>query len=275
METSKPGSSGGDPFAEAFGELLPVMLAIPDKQVIAVNLSIPTAVAWGLAVEPRLLGSKDEVRDALCAKEPDLPEKLARYAYALVHADALYRMTSRANDPVPSLAAEGMKLRRMLLTNAKALVQRGFVDEETLRNYNGSTGFRSLAFDLFMLAQLFRERPASVRALSAAGDAELLRANEIGVSILRGLRRRTMPDPAVQAAGDVRNRAFTLLTRGYDRLRRAAVDLRWNEGDADELVPSLYTKRGRPKKTTEVTPPPDHPSRGAVLSKGSNWPTFA
>jgi len=46
----------------------------------------------------------------------------------------------------------------------------------------------------------------------------------------------------VRAAADARNRVFTLLTRRYDQVRRAVVFLRWDEGDADRIVPSLYKK---------------------------------
>ena len=41
-----------------------------------------------------------------------------------------------------------------------------------------------------------------------------------------------------------RTRAFVLFVRCYDEIRRAVSFLRWNEGDADTLVPSLYAGRG-------------------------------
>src|SRR5512132_3793744 len=49
-------------------------------------------------------------------------------------------------------------------------------------------------------------------------------------------------------------RAFTLFVTADDQGRRAVTYLRWNEGDADSLAPSLYKGRGG--------------SRGASTAKG-------
>ena len=97
-----------------------------------------------------------------------------------------------------------------------------------------------------------------MRERSAARTAELQRVDELAAGILAGLRRRATPDPAVEAAADMRNRAFTLFTRGYDQVRRAVVFLRWNEGDADQLVPSLYAKHHRARKKRAATRAPEH-----------------
>ena len=40
-------------------------------------------------------------------------------------------------------------------------------------------------------------------------------------------------------------RALSDLIYGYDQLRRMMSYLRWSEGDADSIVPSLYAGRGR------------------------------
>jgi hypothetical protein len=245
-------------FEEVFKEMLPAMKALRSEEITAVNLCIPGAVATVLGVRQVLGDLKDRIVDALPEKERDLPKKLLHLALALSHAHTLYLVATRANDPVPSLAEEGMKLRSLLFSDARALVQRGFVDGEALRGYKGAVGYRNLAFDLQMLAHLFRSCPASVRDRSAARTAELQRADELAADILAGLRRRTVPDPAVEAAADTRNRAFTLFTRGYDQVRRGVVFLRWNEGDADQLVPSLYTKHHRAKEKKAATQTPEH-----------------
>jgi hypothetical protein len=65
----------------------------------------------------------------------------------------------------------------------------------------------------------------------------------------------------VKAAADLRNRAFTLFTRGYDQMRRAVAFLRWDEGDADKVVPSLYAKHRRSKKKTDTTRTRERPGK--------------
>jgi len=240
-------------FAKAFEEVLPSMTALPDAEVVLVNLYIPDAVSTVLGLELVLRRLNDRIASTVPGTERDLPQKLARYAMALSHAHILYRMAARASDPVPALSEEGMKLRSLLFSDARALVHRGFIDAQALRNYKGSVGYRNLASDLHMLAHLFRSCPDSVRDCSAAGDSELQRADELAAGILVALRRRKAPDPGVKAALDVRNRAFTVFTRGYDQVRRAVVFLRWEEGDADRVLPSLYAKHRHAKSNR---PPP-------------------
>ncbi|MFS8069892.1 MAG: hypothetical protein ACMG6S_26300, partial [Byssovorax sp.] len=48
-------------------------------------------------------------------------------------------------------------------------------------------------------------------------------------------------------AADRKLRAFTLFTNAYDQVRRGVMYLRWDEGDADSLAPSLYKGRGGPR----------------------------
>jgi hypothetical protein len=244
-------SIGTELFEQAFERALPAMKALSDEEIVLVNLSIPDAVSGLLALERPLLDLKARITSALPEASRDFQEKLVQYAMALSHVHTRYQMATRASDPVPALSEEGMKLRSNLFSDARALIHRGFADSRPLRNYKGSVGYRNLAFDLQMLAQFFRDCASSARGRSAVQPAELRRANELAAAILSGLRKRTRPDPAVEAAADLRNRAFTLFTREYDQVRRSVIYLRWNEGDADEVVPSLYAKRRRAKKKAE------------------------
>jgi hypothetical protein len=55
-----------------------------------------------------------------------------------------------------------------------------------------------------------------------------------------------------------RARAFTLLVNAYDACRQALAYLRWKEGDAESIAPSLFKKRpGRkPGKKDEESAEP-------------------
>jgi hypothetical protein len=102
---------------------------------------------------------------------------------------------------------------------------------------------------------LLRERSTFARAARAqlAGhtrvtDAEVARALELGTQIMDALgRRRVGTEEAAapsQAEGD-RVKAFWLFHDTYEESRRAMAHLRWYEGDADRLVPSLFSGRRR------------------------------
>jgi hypothetical protein len=57
-----------------------------------------------------------------------------------------------------------------------------------------------------------------------------------------------------------------LLAQVYDQCRRAVFFLRWNEGDADAIAPSLYTKRPRRAASLapEVQQPEPEPANGVA-----------
>ena len=60
--------------------------------------------------------------------------------------------------------------------------------------------------------------------------------------VAAGLREQ---GPAVvQDVARIRDQAFTLMMRAYDEVRRAVTFLRWQQGDADTIAPSLYAGRG-------------------------------
>ena len=51
-----------------------------------------------------------------------------------------------------------------------------------------------------------------------------------------------------------RARAFTLFFNAYDQCRRAVGYLRWNEDDADQVAPTLFTGRARRASSAEPAP---------------------
>lgn len=80
---------------------------------------------------------------------------------------------------------------------------------------------------------------------TAATEEEVHRAGDLGPLLLAALgvlEHGATVTPA--EAADRKVRAFTLFTTAYDQVRRAVTFLRWNEGDADSLAPSLYKGRG-------------------------------
>jgi hypothetical protein len=75
-------------------------------------------------------------------------------------------------------------------------------------------------------------------------------------------------------AADRRQRAFSLFVKAYDQARRAIQYVRWQQGDADSIAPSLYSGRGNSnvKRRTEdaqVTPAPVMQVPAPVAVNGS------
>jgi hypothetical protein len=231
----------GDAFEQAYDSLLPALLALRASEVVTINLAVPGAVTKALGIQLVLAALKERIVAALPEVDASIPEHLMTHAMALSHAHTLFLMASQDVDTLPSLAAEARKLRKILLRDAEGMIQRGLLDAAMMPRLRIDKGYGNLAFDLQLLAQLFRRCPPPA-GLTAVREADLQRAEKLAATILILLGHRKKLRASIEAAADVRNRAFTLFTRVYDEVRRAVVYLRWGDGDADRLVPSLYVK---------------------------------
>jgi hypothetical protein len=78
---------------------------------------------------------------------------------------------------------------------------------------------------------------------------------------------------AQAATADMRARAFTLFTRAYDDARRAVIFLRWHEGDADSIAPSLHPGKSAGKKKTVDEPNATPPAATLVVTPTQPAPT--
>ncbi|WP_437627106.1 hypothetical protein [Sorangium sp. So ce1151] len=105
------------------------------------------------------------------------------------------------------------------------------------------------------------------------------RAGEIGPQLLAALGvREHGKGPGPTEAADKRARAFALLVHAYDQTRRAVAYLRWNEGDADTVAPSLYKGRGgRATASSDTASPEDEApaDTAAPASPGAAPPVAA
>ncbi len=87
-----------------------------------------------------------------------------------------------------------------------------------------------------------------IQGKSCVSEQELRRAQSIAEALLAYLGSREQSPEAKAAASEVRDRAFTLLADNYDIARRVVTYLRWNDGDADQIAPSLYGGKRRSRR---------------------------
>lgn len=98
-------------------------------------------------------------------------------------------------------------------------------------------------------------------------DAEVARALELGTQLVGALGRRrvgTETEETPSQTEDDRVKAFWLFYDIYEESRRAMAHLRWHEGDADRLVPSLFSGRRRRGPSAEEPAGGETPSDPAV-----------
>ena len=115
-------------------------------------------------------------------------------------------------------------------------------------------------------ASLLRERWRDIGHKSAIEPQELDEAEQMFERITTAYAVRASRPLTVAAAVEDRRRAYTLLVRAYDHARRAVTYLRWTEGDADAIAPSLWAGRGRRRARSK---PRNGVNAGSAASSGA------
>ena len=243
--------------AAAFAKIKPRLAKLKPEEVTAAPADILAAVSVVLGALPSLRA----LRDAIVEELPKHPiahlDDLEDYALAAYYANVLHENQGLDEGALKQLQEEAASLRESLLIAAEPLAHRGLLDAKRLAEIKAGRGKEDAANDLMALSELYSAQWDRIKAKTPVEEPEVRRADEIGSKILMSLVTKDTGKPADSA--DRRARAFTLLSRAYSACRRAAAYIRWEQGDADELVPPLV-RRGpgrRPGSTTKEDAPSD------------------
>lgn len=253
-------------YRRAFYRIEAEIAAVPPELYVKMILDVPTVVTTVLGVVPKLAAFRPSVVDELPRFDIALYDKLETYALAAGFAHLMAR-----TDPVPPAviaehASEVSALRDALSQDAAVLARRGLVDGKRLQELRGTTGFKNTAFDLMQLCTLLRDRWEVIEDKTAITLGELDRAEDLADRLATEVGEREQSIEKATRANETRRKAFSLLVRSYDKVRRAIGYLRWEDDDADGIAPSLYSTRKRGKKLAnerkaaeqevEAPPPP-------------------
>jgi hypothetical protein len=114
--------------------------------------------------------------------------------------------------------------------------------------------------DLGTLASVLRKHAPKIAERTSVKPDELSAAEDLANKLGKAVGLREQSPLVIAEATRNRQAAFTLFVRTYDEVRAAVQFLRRAEGDADSIIPSLYTARGVrkkvPEETAEETVPP-------------------
>ena len=248
VEATFPADATVGRFRQAFVRIEPELRELSGN-LWHVNVDIEAAVTTVLGVLPKIDWLRSEGPAHLADFDVARFDKLEDYALALGYAHAAYRATAEPVDTVPALAAEAAEVRGVLLSDAAALAKRGLLDPARVAKLHSPGGYGNIVFDVLGLVSLFRESWNHIENKTALRPGELDRAELSADGLLTAIGRRQRAHAVVSVAADVRHRAFTLMMRAYDEVRRALLYLRWHEGDADEFAPSLYAGRGKRRRS--------------------------
>jgi hypothetical protein len=244
-------------FLDGFKRVEAELQAIPEEDLVIINLEILSAVATVLGTLPELRALRERF-----ANLPDFDlvrfDKLRDYALALGHAHMMYRAAVGPSDGLAELAADVAELRDILAADAMALAKRKIIDEAQVLKLRGGSGYKNVASEVGSLVGLLTQHWDQVQGRSALQKQELEHAGRRAQELLTAVGVKEQSPALASAAADVRQRAFTLFVNAYDDARRAVSYLRWHKGDEHEIAPSLYSGHGgRGSSETEpVVPAP-------------------
>jgi hypothetical protein len=130
------------------------------------------------------------------------------------------------------------------------------------------TGYKDLSYLLGALVGVYRQAWPTLNGHSTVTARELDEAETTVEQLAHAYATRANRFKAIKAANEQRIRNFTLLAEAYDQVRRGLHYLRWNEGDADRIAPSLYRGRGgsRRKAGSAEAPSTSSGDAGALVT---------
>ena len=251
----------------AFERVLPELDAVKAHELAPMNLDVTYSVKMVLGklegirlYEPQLLG--------LPELDPQCIQKLETYALAAWFA----HIEAQPNPQQPRLRAlleEALSLRSTLLVEADALVHHGLFEASAVAAVRAGQGHADLANDLVALSGMYRKIWEALGGRTLVTEASVKRAGVLGTELLAALGVRAEGGTlSEREANDTKARAFTLFARAYDEVRRGLAFLRWREGDADEIAPSLYRKGGRAGARTEPESDEEAPTDPTPVAPG-------
>ena len=235
-----------------FDRVANLIRAVPATALRPRNLDIGQLVTAAFRVSPRVQQFEADIaalplsKHALIAAIPDL-------AHAMSYVLGRVLAASKPVYDVAALAEEGAKVLELISADLRTLMLRGVLPAGALDGVAPSPGYQALAKNLRTISSVARDNWSLIEGRSGLGIEDVKRASEISTAIYQQTAERTNDDPAVAALHLLRDQTFTLLMDAYEELRRAIGYLRYHQGDADDITPSLYAGRGgRPRQGEKV-----------------------
>ena len=261
--------------SEALARVKPQLATLSPEQLLQVNLDVQAAASTVLGALPEIRAFRERIVKELSSFDVAAFDSLEDYVLALSAAQATFQTATAPSDDLEPLAAEGVKLREMLLAEAKALSLRGLVDKHKLDNLKGATSRMNIAQDLQALSTVLLDSWSKIEGKTPTKQEDLLTASRIGTRLTRLVGIRDQGPAVVAEATDQRQRVFTLMLRTYEEARAAIGYLRRREDDAESIAPTLYPGTGKRRGSESgpaVPPAPQATTGSAPVSADSTQP---
>jgi hypothetical protein len=245
---------------EAYERMQSEMAAVPESDYVTINVDVMTAVSTVLGCVPQILALRPKFEAELPAFDQQQLDKLETYALGTMHAQSQYLAASTPPENIPVLVAEAIEIRDRFIADVSALGKHGYINAAKLYDLKGTNGYRNTATDVMTLANLVRNNWDKVAGKTSLTEADLDYAETLGERIISAVGFRDRAPAIVAETAVARQQAFTVCVHAYDYARKGVNYLRWEEGDADDIAPSLYSGRVTKKRpTSDMKQKPEAP----------------
>jgi hypothetical protein len=235
---------------EAFERLRPELVTLHKKDLSPINVDPITAASIIRAALPRAHSLKATIQQELNSFDPSLLEKLDQYTLALIHAQRRCVCVKQPPEQLKTLIERLRSIREQFQFDITCLAARRLIENYRRATFRSSTSYRNLASDVLTLAGLFRKHWPAVSSRTAVTLEELNEAETLANDLISVLNVHSRsPDVVAQAALE-RQQVFTLCDVAYNQLRKAVTVVRWEQGDANQIAPSIRSGK-RPRRKTK------------------------
>lgn len=142
----------------------------------------------------------------------------------------------------------------LLETDLDGAANRKLLDRSRIEPGRSKQGYRTVVMSTLVLVSVAREFWPTIERRVPITQAEVDRAEALAQAQLKRLNEREQGVSRMTVM-EVRRRAISLLIKTYGEVRRMITYVRWWEGDADVIAPSLWSGRRRRNPREEDGPP--------------------
>ncbi|HEX3774266.1 MAG TPA: hypothetical protein VHV51_07360 [Polyangiaceae bacterium] len=230
-------------YEEAFARVFAASQALPADKLVHLNVDIKQACVTLVGALPKIVPFRSRLA-LLPEFELACVDQFPLLLRATMSAESTYDTTCSEPRRAAELAEQARKWCRLFGQDVGTMVMRGLLPAEQLDRLKAQTSYVHLAFKLLGLTALYRTNWAKLSGYTTLKPEELEHTQALGEALTEATARLPERHQAIREANDQRRRNFTLLARAYDQVRAGVHYLRWREGDAESIAPSLYQGRG-------------------------------
>ncbi|AKF03950.1 hypothetical protein DB32_001099 [Sandaracinus amylolyticus] len=215
------------------------------KRDLRLDVKVTGAIVSGAI--PLIMQHRDAIAAQFGEEGVASLDELQGLVYACIQAE-IEVTNAESGTEVAELAARVSQSHRYLVNELESLAFRKLLDASRIDPGRPIQGYRPLVTSTLTLIDLARTILPEVGGKTSLTIETLVDIERVATEMFDTLNARDRGVPRIAgapriSAAELRTRALSHLVSVYDQVRRMLTYVRWAEGDADAIAPSLYAAR--------------------------------